>query len=472
VAEVGTITGAGVRSVGRYQLMNQLENRLGVQLWRGIDTVLGREVAVRLIPLTDVRAEDLRTASCTAATVNDRRLVHILDVINDGGDLAVVSEWMSGKNLVDYLSEPLPPGDATRIALEIGRALETAHAVGIAHGHIRPGCVIISEDGEIRLNGLGIDGVLWGLDNAADGDPVAADIHGVGSILYAGLTCRWPDQATDGLTAAPRVGRYVPPPARVLADVPESLDAICSRTIRTIAPSRDQQRYSSISSTNSALSAALAQLGGPWASTGNFAATAKAGLPRWSRAAIAVVAALSVALAGWILFKPRSHNLPPKPLTSGAINPTSAPLGDLATYRIASAKDFDPFGNGSESPNRVQYAIDDDPESAWRTVTYRNKGLDKLGVGLVVDLGTIRSVSSVDLALVGSGSNVEVRTATDPGLNPEDFSLFARADSAAPEITMRSTKTRNARFVLVWMTRLPAVDGGYRGGIRDIHVRG
>jgi hypothetical protein len=118
----------------------------------------------------------------------------------------------------------------------------------------------------------------------------------------------------------------------------------------------------------------------------------------------------------------------------------------------------------------VPLAFDGDMNTAWRTVTYYNKSLDKPGVGLLVDLGAPRSIGKVTLNLVGNGTDLQVLTSNEEGENPQDYDLMAQATEAGEKVTLKSPRPASARYVLVWLTGLPQVDGGWRGGIREIKV--
>ena len=166
------------RKVGRFSLRDLVEETPGCQIWRAEDNTLQREVALWLIDADDDLSADLEASTRTAATVDDRRALRILDVFKADGRVAVVTEWVEGEVLRDHLREPLPAAEAARITYEVAGALESAHAAGIVHGRLRPSNVLISDNGEVRLTGLGIDAVVNGVEPAAANDPIAADLHG------------------------------------------------------------------------------------------------------------------------------------------------------------------------------------------------------------------------------------------------------------------------------------------------------
>ncbi|MGV1004417.1 MAG: protein kinase family protein [Candidatus Nanopelagicales bacterium] len=461
------------RQVGRFTLIDLVQDRSGAQIWRAIDITLNREVALWLLPATDERVPDLEEATRTASAVPDRRIARILDVFRADGWFAMVTEWTSGQVLRDHLQEPLPAPEAARIAYEVARALESAHASGIAHGLVRPRNVVVADDGEVRLTGLGIDAVLSGIEPSAGNDPVKADIHGIGAILYAGLTARWPDGDIGDLPAAPEVGGHVPPPSRILADVPESLDDVCARTVTTIVPPRGRPELTSVSAVRELLGSGLTDLTGSRETY--FAKTPRRSvLPRLLAAAAAVAAMLGVGFFGFRMLtgSPADNSAAPNVSATVSKKPTVLETPKLTTYRIASGEDFDPLGNREENPAGVPFAYDGDASTAWRTVTYFNKTLDKPGVGLLFDLGAPRSVKQVKLTLVGNGTDLQVLTSTEKGTNPKDFDLMAQATEAGEKVTLKSPKPVSARYVLIWFTGLPQVDGGWRGGVREVKISG
>jgi putative peptidoglycan lipid II flippase len=145
---------------------------------------------------------------------------------------------------------------------------------------------------------------------------------------------------------------------------------------------------------------------------------------------------------------------------------------DQRKLPIVRVRDYDPYGVDGESPSATRFAVDSDPLTAWTTVTYYDPYLGgKPGVGITVDLGAPRSVSSVDLKLVGANSNLRVLVGAKRYANPDRYRTFANVTGAGNRILLRSARPMTGRYVVVWFTRLPWIDGGYRGGVRSIVVR-
>jgi len=111
-------------------------------------------------------------------------------------------------------------------------------------------------------------------------------------------------------------------------------------------------------------------------------------------------------------------------------------------------------------------------------VTYAGRpdlGGLKPGVGLVLDLGTAHAVRTVTVVLTGAGTDLDTRTATSAARPTAlaDFTEVAAARGAGSRVTLTAPAGTTARWVLVWLTRLPQVGANaYRGGIADVVVRG
>src|SRR3954471_24524559 len=183
----------------RYQLEEHVNNdSAGRQVWRGIDVILRRPVAVVLRHPGGDSATEMLQAAVDASRVIHPNLVGVYDAIDEDDRAYVVREWVEGESLRELVSEegPLDPGRATAIAHSIAGALAAVHATGMVHGNVHPGTVLIADDGRVVL-----------ADARADSaDDVETDIRAVGGILYFALTGRWP-QVEVGRTTLPDAGR-------------------------------------------------------------------------------------------------------------------------------------------------------------------------------------------------------------------------------------------------------------------------
>lgn len=161
---------------------------------------------------------------------------------------------------------------------------------------------------------------------------------------------------------------------------------------------------------------------------------------------------------------------------------TPAPVATPTQWPIVRAADFDPQGDDRhENPDQVPLAHDNDPNTAWRTVNYREARMSgKDGLGIVFDLGEVRPVSRAELRLVGAPTGVELRIpATDPetvAAAPMDsagqWRAVAQARATDPQVTLTPGQPVRTRFILVYLTELPADGSTFRGGIAEARFLG
>ena len=493
-----------------------------VELWQAYDPVLDRPVALRIMSAQNLRASRVNTAAQAAAVVDERHLVPVLDVLEQvpvardqlpaENYSVIVHEWSSGATLDEVFAqregEPLPVADALNLARQVAVAMSAAHGAGVRHRRIRPGSLLITGstapdgDGEVRLRGLAVDAALWEPTKTSPG--VDPDVHGIGCLLYAAVTGRWPGGTLDGLPEAPTHGGAVIPPSQVRAEIPTWVDRICARAIDPMvwgaAGSHAKQSPSLAFSDVDALLAALGApvehaeparrlaLSTPRAQVDHTTTTPRrsprVALRRTLGTTAAIVLIVGLGAAGWqVLANAPSpwgsevNRAPSEVLTyvaeaepSSITDYSSGVLpGQIVPIGIVS---FDPFGSDEvENPEGVQAIIDANPVTTWFTETYFAPDLgDKPGVGVVLDLGSARAVSAVRLQLQGVGTSVQVKVGSDSQALPEDWALLAQANAIGDVIDLRSPRPVVGRYVLVWLTGLPPLEGGYVGGIREVAV--
>ncbi|OYO02426.1 murein biosynthesis integral membrane protein MurJ [Enemella evansiae] len=159
-----------------------------------------------------------------------------------------------------------------------------------------------------------------------------------------------------------------------------------------------------------------------------------------------------------------------------------SPVPTPTQWQIVRAADFDPQGDDrTENPGQVPQAYDNNPDTAWRTVNYREAEMsDKDGLGIVFDLGEVRPIARAELQLVGAPTAVELRI---PAANPETVTAapmnsaaqwrsLAQTRATTPQVTLAPAQPVRSRFVLVYLTELPADGSTYRGGIAEARFVG
>ncbi len=150
---------------GRYRLLGELgRGGMGV-VWRAYDEALGREVAIKEVRAPagfgdrdiDRLYARMEREGRAAARVSHRNVVTVYDVAMEGRPW-IVMELVRGLSLTDVLDAegPLPSARAARIGAEVLAALRAAHAVGVLHRDVKPGNVLMANDGRVVLTDFGI----------------------------------------------------------------------------------------------------------------------------------------------------------------------------------------------------------------------------------------------------------------------------------------------------------------------------
>jgi serine/threonine protein kinase len=219
----------GDRVLDRYRLDALLDNsRAWAPLWIGRDEVLQRPVAIRIVAAPF--REQIVAAAGTAAVVDDGRCVPVLDAAADVG--VVVRAWIDGRTLAELLAEgPLAAAESADLVADLADAIASAHDRGLVHGSVDPQHVVIAPGGQVAVVDLAVADALRTADGAEPGTALD-DVRGLGGLLYAALTGRWPLPAPSALDRAIEDGRgKAIPPRRAKAGIPPPLDALCRRAL-------------------------------------------------------------------------------------------------------------------------------------------------------------------------------------------------------------------------------------------------
>jgi hypothetical protein len=181
---------SGTPLAGRYLLLDEIAGGPQAAVWRGLDDVLGRPVAVKLY--LGVSGDDRARAwvharARTAARLNHPHATAVYDYGDaiSGGELVpyVVMELLDGQPLAERLAAegPLPWYQAARVTAEVAAALAASHARGVVHGNVDPGAVMLTHTGAKLLG-------LAGPGHPPPRRPTAAgDVHGLGLLLLGAL---------------------------------------------------------------------------------------------------------------------------------------------------------------------------------------------------------------------------------------------------------------------------------------------
>jgi hypothetical protein len=141
----------------------------------------------------------------------------------------------------------------------------------------------------------------------------------------------------------------------------------------------------------------------------------------------------------------------------GSGNGTTGGTGTPAAVTIVAAKDFDPFGGDGEHPEAVDKVFDKNGTTSWETSTYKNPKMDKPGVGIYVQLASAASVTKVEVDTEEAGWSGSIYASMTPGTQLGDWGQpLAQQTGAGTRATFTLHPSKTARFVLLWITELPA----------------
>jgi eukaryotic-like serine/threonine-protein kinase len=221
------------------------------------DVELDRQVAVKRLAENFARDDDLRARfqreARLAARLTHPNVVHIYDVgVDEDGRPFIAMEFVDGETLAELLARrgPLPPEEVVALGVQACRALAAAHAAGLVHRDVKPQNLILRRDGVLKLGDFGI---AFGLEGTrltvagtvlgtasylapeqARGEEVtaAADVYGLGAVLYELLTGRPP--RTPVTLAELAATEAIPVPQ----DAPPKLARIVMRCLAAAADDR------------------------------------------------------------------------------------------------------------------------------------------------------------------------------------------------------------------------------------------
>ncbi|WP_158220353.1 serine/threonine-protein kinase [Kineosporia sp. A_224] len=187
-------------------------------VWEARDPVTGDRVAVKV----GRRPDDARTTREAAllARVDHPHVVRLRNLVEcPDGTRALVLELAGGGSLAGLVAARgrLGPGETVTVAVGLARTLADLHALGLVHGDLTPGNVLLADDGRPLVGDLGVAGVLgradgerWGTTGFADpadgpADDPARDVHALGAVVRFCLTGS-PDAGTGPAAGHPAGG--------------------------------------------------------------------------------------------------------------------------------------------------------------------------------------------------------------------------------------------------------------------------
>ncbi len=494
---------AGELLAERYELVEHINNdSAGRLVWRGVDVVLRRPVAVVLRYPGGASATEMLQAAVAASRVIHPNLVGVYDAIDEANRAYVVREWVDGQSLRELVAEDgtLDPGRATAIGNAVAGALAAVHATGMVHGNVHPGTVMISDDGRVVLADARTDGA----------DSQETDIRAVGGVLYFALTGHWPHgeaplhgaTAGHGRAALPDAVRdaagSIAAPRQVRAGVPAYLDDLTMDLLdREIAPPSSDVLAAELSRLDIPVEDHFLEQAGPLrfsADTGEEPSPLASVAGR--KVALGIAGLLAVALVGLFIGistlggdkNPKTEPVA-RPSSSSPASGDPAPAGPAV--RQLSVEDVRIIDPDSRTRNELQDAelvIDGNLDEGWETDTYKGPEFGRLkkGMGVWIDLGSPHSVKSLQAVLSATGASAQLLagTAEFPSTSGGDKQLVASYKTAIGQPFEEHDGTKMTfngfdpeqkyQYLLFWITELPQKEdgSGYKVGVQEITVQG
>ncbi|TDC10743.1 serine/threonine protein kinase [Nonomuraea longispora] len=489
----------GTRLAERFRLEDRVSESDGATLWKAIDEILARPVAVHTFSPGFPRVHEVVTAARSASRLTDPRLTQVFDAAEDEKASYVVSEWVTGESLTDLLaSGPLDPERAAGLVAEAAEALAHAHEAQLYHLCLRPSHLVWTTGNTVKVLGVAVDAAMYGLTTD---QPALDDAEGLGRLLYAGLTGHWPgDEEEGGLPAAPMTDGHFCTPRQVTAGVPGYLDAV---TVRACLP-ESRKGHGALANPDE-VAAALADVARPmpipisYPSTPAVASAShtegldiahrqKLSVPppqppphrvpkgegsMVNRVLMTLVVLLVIAAVGvgaWTIG--RSLGSPTDPEAQQTVPSVSASASaQVEAVKPDSAKGFDPLGDDDEKSDIAKLAIDGKPSTLWKTESYSSADLGRLkdGVGLLLDMGKSIRISDV-VATLGDAPGATVELKVGDSADLDALKTVATKKDAAGKTTLTPEEPASGQYVLIWFTRVPTDGGKFHGTIYDVVV--
>jgi beta-lactam-binding protein with PASTA domain/tRNA A-37 threonylcarbamoyl transferase component Bud32 len=242
---------------GRYELTHLIARGGMAQVYRAMDRQLERPVALKVLfpelSIDRTFVERFRREAQAAANLSHPNIVPVFDWGEDDGSYFIVMEYVEGRPLSAVLRDPerMPPRQIASIGAGVAAALAFAHRHGVVHRDVKPGNVLITPDGDVKVTDFGIaramnteesltqTGAVMGTaayfsPEQAEGKGVdsRSDIYSLGVVLYEMAVGRPPFTGDSPVAVASKHVRDMPVlPREANPTVPPALEAVIMKAM-------------------------------------------------------------------------------------------------------------------------------------------------------------------------------------------------------------------------------------------------
>jgi hypothetical protein len=483
---------AGEVLVNRYRLEDHIDtDTAGRQIWRGIDTVLRRPVALVIREPGGEAAASMLAMAVSASRLVHPHIVSVYDAIDEGARAYLVREWVPGVALRDVLAQaPLDADRSTLVTHAIAEAVSALHSAGIVHGNIHPGTILIADDGRVVL-----------MDAHADAptDP-EFDVRAIGAVLYSCLTGFWPyaEAGRSALPDAPRDGHgRITHPRQIRANVPRHLDEIAYELLDpnvepppATALAGEFARLATEGGYEDGYDGYDGYDGHGYAdddhSTGPMGFTDRGsggGRRRSGKLILGIVVLSLIAVTGAIIgakvLSSSPDSGPPQAGPSSAASTGTSPAKPIP-LQASQIRIVDPPGGDRTEFEGFEQIVDGNEQTGWTTDEYNqaNFGSIKPGMGILINLGAPTKVSAVKVLVSQQGATIALGSVTaDAGATPagddsiaKGFTKIGAAKEDAGTTTVFNVDKDTVQYLLVWVSKLPPSGGKFQITVNEITV--
>ncbi|MBV8365720.1 MAG: serine/threonine protein kinase [Candidatus Eremiobacteraeota bacterium] len=269
----------------RYRIVERIGSGGMGEVFRGYDHGLERDVAIKVLAQHSDEVNRRFLAEAQAmARLNHPNIVAVYDVGMDGSASYIIMEYVRGSTIREIDRHAMTIAQATDLVLQVVAALKFAHEHDVVHRDIKPGNVIVGEDGVVKVTDFGLARRMSDVGNLSQSGEIvgtvaylpperfmgktgdrSSDLYSVGVLLYELVAGTLPfAEASEDLvsTMIAHVNEVPRSPRLLNPAIPAELDRIIARLLE----SEPQRRFPDAAALIAALHAARERGGAGWSS--------------------------------------------------------------------------------------------------------------------------------------------------------------------------------------------------------------